>query len=185
MNRGFRLSVFLSLFSGALWFSTPARAIDGIYLGGQVGFMGLTDPPDILYNNALGFGVDLGLRTNALVDLVFSFQTSSFGANSSAPFPVNGSLTLYSQSLSADFHVGRAYDFDFTLGAGPGFYVFKSSLGSNTNFGFNFGGAVDLLVDDHFKIGMGTRYYALFGTNAISGSFWNVMMRVGYLFDLD
>ena len=68
---------------------------------------------------------------------------------------------------------------------GPGFYVFKSSSASSTNFGLNFGGAVDLLVDDHFKVGLGTRYMTrCLELTAFPGSFWNVTMRVGYLFDL-
>jgi len=179
MRKQFCFYSWFWLLGGALLVSSPAKGIEGISVGGQVGFVSLTDPPDVLYNNALGFGVDIGFRTNALVDLIFSFQRSSHGGS----FPGLGSMTLYGQSVSADFHVGRAYDFDFTLGAGPGFYFFSSTLRTDTKFGINFGGAVDLLVDDHFKVGVGTRYYAIFGSTATSGSFWNVMMRFGYLFD--
>jgi hypothetical protein len=162
------------LLLGLLVFSyvNASYAVDGIYIGGQVGLVGLTGAVSTGRDNNIGFGGDLGIRTNSLVDLVFSYQRST-----------HSGLTLQSIPISADVHVGNAYDFDFTLGAGPGFY-FWDYPGNGGKFGLNFGGAVDLVVEDHFKVGVGSRYHAVFGGNANAGSYYTIMLRVGYLFGM-
>src|SRR5260370_133188 len=101
--------------------SPRAVALDALYLGGQVGYE--SNPPNA---DAIGFGVDVGLRSSAVVDLMLGFQTGT-----------HGSLTNYRGTLSAEVHLGRAYDFDFTIGAGPGFYSFSSTGLNSTKFGLN------------------------------------------------
>jgi len=163
MKKCFLLFAFLSC-------TSPLFAIDAVYLGGQVGYVSLTGDPAKNFPNAIGFGADLGLRTNAFVDIVLSFQTSS-----------HSGLTAYAPFLSADIHLGQLHDFDFIVGAGPGFYFFKTSSGTDSNFGINVGGAIDAVVDDSIRIGLGSRYHAVFNGNR-GGSYWTVMMRLGYLF---
>lgn len=155
----------------------PAQALEAVSVGGQVGFVGLTGDVRSSFNDALGFGADVGFRANALLDVVLNVLASSH----SGP----GDLGIIAPFATADFHVGRAYDFDFTLGMGPGFYNFKNSGVSETKFGLNFGGAVDVILEDHIRLGLGSRFHAPFGTSGASGSFWTVTMRVGYIFTMD
>lgn len=157
--------------------TSRASALSALYVGGQVGHVALNGDPSLLYNNALGFGFDLGFRTNAVVDLTASFFTSSH----SGP----GDLSILAPTLSADMHVGRVYDFDFVLGLGPGFYSYKSGGISDTKFGLNFGGAVDVVVDESIRVGLGLKYHLAMGASGMSGNFWTATMRVGYLFNLE
>ena len=144
----------------------PAQALEGFYLGDQVGHAAYGS------SSSLGFGVDLGFKTTSPVDLVISyFRVSDRGLGINMP------------TLSGEFHVGHAYDFDFTIGAGPGFYNYSSTIISETKFGLQFGGAVDFLVDEHFRVGLGTRYHMPFG-NGYS-NIWTVTMRAGYLFNTE
>lgn len=170
-----RFSLFSCLLLIAASLSAPCRAVDSIYIGGQVGLVALSGDVATHFNNNIGFGGDLGFRTNSLIDLNLSFQTSS-----------HSGLNLYALPISADVHVGQLYDLDFTLGAGPGFYFWKPGTATtDTKFGLNFGGAVDLIVADHIKVGMGARYHAIFGGTQTAGSYATVMMRLGYMFDLE
>lgn len=172
------LSGFKALIGiGLLGVAPSASALEALYLGGQLGHVALTQDPARSFVNSLGFGADIGLRTNARVDLTLSFLTSTH----SGP----GDLTIYAPFASADFHVAQAYDFDFTVGVGPGFYNFKNAIVSDTRFGLNFGGAVDVILDDHVRVGLGSRYHAALGASGISGNFWTVTMRVGYLFTME
>ena len=170
----------LALLGGLMMFviPSPAHALEALYVGGQVGHVALLGTPGGTFNNALGFGADIGFRTNSYVDIMISLLTSSHASAA-------GDLGLLAPTLSADFHIGRAYDFDFTLGVGPGFYSYKHLGVSDTKFGLNFGGAVDVIIDEHFRVGLGTKYHLAFGGDVISGNFWTATMRVGYLFTFD
>src|SRR5262245_8897631 len=95
----------------AFVFSVPAMALDGVYLGGQVGFVGLTGDASKVFDNAIGFGADVGFRANPILDLVGSFQHSSHDKF--------GGLNLNSAFLSADFHVLNVNDIELTLSGGP------------------------------------------------------------------
>ncbi len=152
----------------------PARALEGLYVGGQVGNVSLGSPLNNTYSSTLGFGADLGFKTTSQVDLVLSLLASSH----------SGGLNLLAPFLSAELHAGHAYDFDFTIGAGPGFYNFKLGGFSETKFGLQFGGAVDFVIDDHFRVGLGTRYHVPFGSG-LSSNIWTVTMRAGYLFTME
>ena len=61
---------------GLIWGSS-LMAVDGFYLGGQIGHVGLTGKTAPTYNNTIGFGLDLGFRSNPLLDIMFSSQYSS------------------------------------------------------------------------------------------------------------
>jgi hypothetical protein len=173
MKRSF-LYQSLVLVALAFGWSVPSKAIDSIYIGGKAGYMGLTGNFSNTYSNNLGYGLDLAFRTNGIIDLTLGFQTSS-----------QIGLNLYAGTLSADVHVGQISDFDFMLGAGPGAYVFTIAGNPNeTKFGLNFGGAVDLVIEDHFRVGVGGRYHAIFGADNFTGSFYTIMARFGYQFDV-
>ena len=148
-----------------LFTSHPAKAVDGVYLGGVLGATGFTGAAT--GDTALTFGVDLGLQASSLVDVMFHFQTSS-----------HTGATLYAPTMSAEMHWAQVNDFDFTIGFGPGMYFVKSPLATTSNFGINFGTAADLKIDDAIRLGMGVRYNVVFsGTN-----FYSVLFRFGYLF---
>lgn len=159
--------LFLSIFLGlALFGSASAYAVEGVYLGGAVGAVGLPN------STAIGFRGDLGVRTNALLDVVLHFQASSHAASSN----------LYSPFLSADFHVLDVNDIDVALGGGPGFYFFKTPLNTDTKFGLNFGGLADVKVGEGFRVGVDARYHVVFSSGVSGDNFWTTMLRVGYLF---
>lgn len=154
---------------------TKAKALEGLYIGGQLGNFALSDSLGKSYKDALGFGGDLGFKTTSMVDLVLS----AFYSSHSGPL---GGTKIFAPTINAEVHLGRAYDFDFTVGGGPGFYNFSNSLTSETKFGLNFGGAVDFLIDDSFRVGLGTRYHIPFNANT---NIWAVTMRAGYLFTME
>lgn len=167
-NSALRQVVFAATFVLLALVAKPAKALEGFYLGGQLGHVALGTPSN---SSSLGFGVDLGFRTTSPVDLVISyFRVSDRG------------LGIHMPTLSGEFHVGHAYDFDFTIGAGPGFYNYSVIGVDETKFGLQFGGAVDFLIDEHFRVGLGTRYHLPFGNGVLSSNIWTVTMRAGYLF---
>lgn len=158
----------LALLGMALFSAQPAHAVDGVYLGGQVGAVGLTGGST---DTAIGLGVDLGLRANSIVDVVFHFQTSDHTGR-----------TIYAPHLSAEIHYADVNDFDFTIGVGPGMYFFKTPLVTDANFGLNFGTAVDLKLDDAIRLGLGARYHLVFSPS-VGNNFWSFMFRAGYFFE--
>lgn len=158
------------LLCSLLLLSAPAFALDGFYLGAQVGHVALTGTPT--FSNAIGFGLDLGVPTGSYLDVVAHIQYSS---HSGGP-----GLKLFHPTLAAQVHAFRSADFDVSAEAGPGFY-FLSAGTSETKFGLNFGVNGDVLVEDALRLGVGWRYHSVFNT-ALIGDFWTVMMRVGYQF---
>lgn len=151
-------------------FVIPAMAIDGLYIGGQVGQVLLQGNTKTFHDNAFGFGVDLGIRTQSYLDVTFQSQMSSH----------SGDLKIYSETIGANVHFGGA-DFDFSLGMGPGAYILKSSLASNTYFGLHGAAGADILISDELRIGMQGRYHFLFDE---ADDYWTLMARIGYQFDL-
>ena len=145
------------------------RASDGYgyYAGIQTGFVGLQKNTGSAYGNALGFGVDLGVRTNSVMDVVFSSQYSKHNA-----------LKLFSETLEANFYMWQMNDLEFSIGAGPGFYILNSGV-SSTEFGLQGSLALDVVATDALRLGVGYRYHGIFGT---ADDYWTVMMRVGFIF---
>ena len=157
----------------SLCFLAPtAQALDGLYLGGEVGHVALTGQKSIDKTNTIGFAIDLGVKVNPVLDLALQFLRSSHSGGA------NG-LTIYGQTVSADFHFFELNDFDLSFGGGPGFYFFNSGT-SNSFFGLNGGLNLDVVVDDRVRVGLGFRYHAVFGGDSVD--LWTTMMRVGYLF---
>lgn len=169
----------LGLFFGA----SHAVAIEGMYVGGELGHFAYTGESRSNFNNTIGFGGNLGFRTSALIDLMLGFQYSSFGVTPSTVF--GESLTLFSTTATAEFHVGQVYDFDLILGLGPGLYFPASGASSDTKFGINFGGAVDLLVDDNLRVGVGIKAHNVFASTALFSNYWAITARVGYFFNME
>src|SRR5688572_21352720 len=95
------LVVFVGLYFSAL--PKAFAAAEGFYLGGQVGHVGLTDGLRRSYNNAIGFGLDLGIRTNPMLDIIFSSQYSSHAGGGTG-------LKILSETLSANLHFFQVND---------------------------------------------------------------------------
>jgi hypothetical protein len=168
----FSLMLGLGVLMGA---ARPAMAVDGVYLGGELGFVGLTDNIGRTNNNGLGFGFNLGLRANPLLDIMAGFQRSTHSGQLAGV----GDLTLYSTTLSAAFHFLQVDDFDLSLMGGPGFYFFNTAAGNATKFGLHGGLAGDVVIEDALRVGIAWKYHGVFGTTTGGGSYWTVMMRVG------
>jgi len=164
-----RIFLFFFLFG-----SSFGLALDGIYLGGQVGQVGLTGTSSSQHQNAIGFGLDIGLKSNPLVDLVFQSQWSSHSGSPQG-------LKIFSQTLGVMGHL-EITDFDFTVGLGPGFYNFSRAT-SQTHFGLHWDAGADLILSRHLRTGLAFRYHSLFGEGG-ADDFWSVMMRVGTIIEL-
>lgn len=155
-----------------LLLSPPAEALDGLYLGGEVGHVALTGDNALNRNNTIGFAVDLGVKVNPLLDLDLQFLRSS---HSGGP---NG-LTIYAQTIAANFHFFEVNDFDLSFGGGPGFYFYNTST-TNSAFGLNAGLNLDVVVEEQIRVGLGFKYHAVFGNSSVD--LWTTMLRVGYIF---
>ena len=163
------------IYSLLLLLGTSAMALDGVYVGGELGQISLTGTTKSVYNNAIGFGLDVGFRINPTLDVMFQSQMSSHSGL--AP-----NLKIYSQTLGANLHFGMS-DFDFTLGMGPGFYTYDSGV-SETHFGIHGDVGADVVVSDGMRVGLGLRYHSLLGATGMD-DYWSLMMRVGYIFGMN
>ena len=161
----------------------PVFAIDGLYLGVQGGQVQLLGNTKDLHDNAIGFGVDIGIRTQSYLDVMFQSQMSTHtGYTSVAKITKATDLKIYSQTLGANIHFGTS-DFDFTLGGGPGVYFINSGT-SNTYFGLHVAGGADVVVSDQLRLGLQARYHFLF-KQELKDDYWSIMARIGYQFDLE
>lgn len=161
---------------------TPVFALEGLYLGVQGGQVQLLGNTKDLHDNAIGFGVDLGLRTQSYLDVMFQSQMSSHtGYTTTAKTTKGTDLKIYSQTLGANVHFGSS-DFDFTLGGGPGVYFINSAT-SNTYFGLHLAGGADVVVSDEIRVGLQARYHFLF-KQELKDDYWSIMARIGYQFEL-
>jgi hypothetical protein len=169
---------WLSLLLVFVW-AAPLCAFDGFYVGGQVGHVGLsgnlTKAP-LNYSNTIGFGVDLGFRTNSMLDVIFNSQYSSHSNT--------GGIKIFSETLEANYHIWEINDFDFIVGGGPGFYIFNTPSTSNTQFGLHLNSAVDVKATEQLRVGLGFRWHWIFG-NTGGDDFYTVMLRFGYYFGDD
>lgn len=173
MKRRFFLAVT------AIWLglgSNQARAVEGIYLGAQVGHVSLTGNTGAAFSNALGFGVDLSFEASHLFNVTTRFQYSTHSGS--------GGLDLYHPSLSVDFFLARYAEFLVTLGGGPGFYFFNTAAGNESNFGLNVGLEGDVILNESVRVGLGWRYHGVLG-GTVGDNFFTIMMRIGFQFELD
>ncbi len=145
----------------------PAAAfpLESVYVGAQVGQVTLSNST---YTNSLGFGADLGFRTNPVLMVALRSQISMHSP----------SMTLWSNTLSADVLIGNVYDIEFFLGGGPGFYNF-SGAGHSLKFGLHGEFFGDLMVNDSIRVGLGFRYHGVFNPAVDEGNYWTVMARAG------
>ena len=150
---------------------TSAFALEGLYLGAQVGQVGLTGISG--RSNAIGFGVDVGVKTVGLLDLVFHLNYSNHSGG--------GGLRILAPQLSALYHVTQTGELDISVEGGPGFYSF-SSTATETKFGIQLGINADVILEEHLRAGLGWRYHNPFDAT-LGGSFYTLMMRVGWLFE--
>jgi hypothetical protein len=161
-----------TLFTLAFLVCSKGFPLESIFLGAQFGQVLLTNGASS-FTNSLGYGLDLGFRTNPVLDVTLRSQLSSHSGG-------NG-LTLWSNTLSADYLVGTFYDIEVFLGGGPGVYQFASSP-STVLFGLHAEAYGDLIVNDSFKVGLGGRFHGILNTAASTGSYWTIMMRAGFSF---
>jgi len=163
-------------------FVTPLFAIEGFYLGVQGGQVQLLGKTRDLHDGAIGFGLDIGLRTQSYLDVMFQSQMSTHaGYTNSAKTTKANDLKIYSQTLGANIHFGTT-DFDFTLGGGPGAYIINSAS-SHTYFGLHLAGGADVVVSDKIRLGLQTRYHFLF-KQELHDDYWSIMARIGYQFEV-
>lgn len=161
---------------------SPLFGIEGFYIGAQGGQVQLLGNTKDLHDNAIGFGLDIGLRTQSYLDVMFQSQISTHtGYTSTAKTIQTQSLKIYSQTLGANIHFGTT-DFDFTLGGGPGAYILNS-VSSNTYFGLHLAGGADVIVSDKIRLGLQTRYHFLF-KQELRDDYWSIMARIGYQFEV-
>lgn len=153
--------------------AAPAYAIDSLYLGGELGFVGLSSNT---YTSNLGFGLDFGIRANPLLDVVVGLEHSSHSGGA------NG-MTLTGVPLSAVLHFAQIEDFDLSVIGGPGFYFYNAAV-SQTYFGLQIGAAGDVVIEDSLRVGIAWRYNQIFGGTPDQGSYWTIMARVGVYIDL-
>lgn len=165
-----KFGLFLTLYVSYI---PNAFALDGLSLGGRVGYAGLGGGLEGSYDHGLGFGLDLGFAVNSVVDVLFQSQMSSHARS--------GDLKIFSETLGANMHFFQLNDFDFTAQFGPGFYFYKNALTTDTKFGLNFGVGADVIASDHLRIGLDWRYNFIFGSGP-SLDYWTTMLRVTYLF---
>lgn len=153
------------LLTVVLGWGITGLALDGFYLGGRIGQVELSGS-----DGSIGYGLDIGARANSYIDGIIQISSSSHGNN----------LTLTSIVPSAEIQLGRVNDFGFTLGLGPGFYFFKQTGISTSEFGLHGSVGGDLWMEDTLRIGVEWRYHSIFS----SSNLWHAMMRVGYLFEM-
>lgn len=169
---------FISLFIAV----TPVFGIEGYYLGIQGGQVQLLGNTKDLHDNAIGFGVDIGIRTQSYLDVMFQSQMSSHtGYTSAAKITKGPEMKIYSQTLGANVHFGNS-DFDFTIGGGPGAYIFNTGT-SNTYFGLHLAGGTDVIVSDQVRLGLQARHHFLFKPE-LRDDYWSIMARIGYQFEV-
>lgn len=159
------------------WAATPARAVDGVYLGGHFGQVVLGGGASTTFRNAVGFGGDVGVRVNPVLDVILRGQVSNH------PVQLTGTnLSLAAVTLSPEFRFLEISDFEVSAGIGPGFYFFNSSTSANL-FGVQGGVNGDVAING-LRLGLGWRYHAVLGTGPREGSYWTLMARVGLVLEV-
>ncbi len=157
-------------------FLLPAQALplESIYVGGQLGFVGLTQQAPASTMNALGFGIDVGFRVNPVLDVSLRSGLSSHAGPTT--------IGLWSNTVSADFMVGHFNDIQLFLGGGPGFYQFAAAT-TETKFGLHANAIADLVLGENLRLGLGGRFHGIFDPSVATPSYWTMMMRVGFSFN--
>ncbi len=148
-----------------------AYPLESVYVGAEFGQVFLTSGAAAAHTNALGFGGEVGFRTNPVLYVTVRSQLSAHGGGAGT--------SLWATSLSADVLVGNIYDIEVFLGGGPGFYQF-SGTNRSPRFGLQGGLYGDLQVSEAIRLGLGFRFHGLFNPAVDEGSFWNIMMRFGF-----
>ncbi len=151
--------------------SARLLAIDSLYLGGQVGHVGVTGVLKQPYGNTIGFEGDLGIRNNPIVDVNFNYHYSSHDSN----------LKIQHAVITADLNLGELNDFEFLFGVGPGFYFFKT-VDTETKFGLQFNSGANLVVDEVIRLGLGLKWNNVFDAG-VGDSYFTFMFRAGYIFE--
>lgn len=142
-----------------------AGAVEALYLGGQFGYGAYTASS----SGALGFGGEIAVRTNPVLDLAFRSQ-----------FATHGGVGVWANTIAADLLVGQFNDFEVFIGGGPGIY----SFGGNARFGLRGDLYSDLVVSDTLRLGLGWHFHGIFSPAVGESSFWTVMARIGFSFGM-
>ncbi len=147
--------------------------MDGLYAGVRGGHVGLIDTAKTAYGDAIGYGMDFGIRPQPFLDLLCQFTQSIHPSG----------LRMTSAFVSADVRMIETGDVDFILSLGPGFYMSNRTGSSNTKFGIHGGFGGDIWIENVVRLGMEVRWHGVFSRD-IADNYWTVMVRSGYLFNL-
>jgi len=154
--------------------SLSVFAVDGYYLGLGTGHTALTGKASGGRSNSIGFNLEGSIRANPILDVALNVHYSPHG----------GGLTIWGEFISANFHILEANDFDITIGAGPGFYTYKTA-DSETLFGLHAGVAGDLMLGDNLRLGLGARFHGVFSGRDTGDNFGTILARIGYFFPVE
>lgn len=162
--------VFASVF---LFIAARATGVESLYLGGRAGYTGLTSTLRQTHQSNLGFGVDLGFRTNPFLDLLLQFHQSRHEPG----------LQISTFFMSADLNLIRYDNIDFFLSIGPGIYFFTLNGTKDTKFGIHGGFGLDYWIGESLRIGIVARWHGVLSPTA-ADNFWTTMARLGYRINL-
>lgn len=162
----------LIILSVCAWMSS-ASAMERIYVGGMLGQVDLHGNAGQRFSDALGFGGEVGVAANPLMDIILRLSSSSHSGGT------NG-MSLLVPTISADYGVFDANDFRLSLGGGPGLYIFNPGS-SVVRFGLHAEAFADVMVEN-IRIGIGYRFHGVFDPGANEGNLSQILMRVGYTF---
>lgn len=166
--------MFKKLMIAVTWLTlSQAVAEQNLYVGGLLGHTDLHGNAGSLYSDALGFGAEIGVAANPLMDIIFRLTSSSHRGGTDG-------LGVLIPSISADYAFFDANDFRLSAGGGPGIYVFSPGV-SIVRFGLHAEAFADVMVDD-IRIGVGYRFHGVFDPGAHEGNISQILMRVGYTF---
>lgn len=166
--------ILLGLAALGVGSSPRAQALDGFYLGAEVGAVGPLGS-SAGYNSAFGGGIDLGFFANPIVELRLRGLYASMGGTAPAP-----SVRLLAGTLSGEFHVLDISDIELVLGAGPGFYSFDNGTGESL-FGIQGGLELVMKLDEGIRIGFGFRLHAPLSAK-IGSTLFTALVGIGYQF---
>lgn len=166
--------ILVSLAALGVGTAREARAVDGTYVGVQVGAVGPLGSGGA-FNSAFGGGLEVGFFANPIVELRIRGMYASMGGIAPAP-----SVRLLAGTLSGEFHLVDISDIELVVGAGPGFYNFNNGA-SESVFGLQGGLELVMKLDEGIRIGFGFRAHAPLSAT-IGKTLFTALVSLGYQF---
>lgn len=166
--------IVVSLVTLGLGTAREARALDGTYLGVQVGAVGPLGST-AAYNSSFGGGLEVGFFANPIVELRLRGLYANMGGAAGGP-----SVRLLAGTVSGEFHLIDISDIELVLGAGPGFYNFNNGA-SESVFGLQGGLELVMKLDEGVRIGFGFRVHAPISAT-VGSTLFTALVSLGYQF---